>query len=74
MRILLQARERIESTSQRLFEPEMHRLRGVVLEGIGRSEDAMAAYEAAVAIVERQGNVPWRDRAAEALASLDTKA
>ncbi len=73
LRILDQVRERIEVTSQLFFEPEMYRLRGVVLEGTGRSEEAMAAYEAAVAIAERQGNVPWRDSAAEASAALGTR-
>jgi hypothetical protein len=62
----------IQRTEQRFYEPEMHRLRGVVLVQIGRHEDAALAYETAVAVAEGQGSIPWRDRAAANLVSLAT--
>ena len=70
LRIIQEVRERVEGTKQHFYEPELYRLHGVVLEGIGRVDEAATAYKTAIAIAERQGNVPWRDHAAEALVSL----
>jgi class 3 adenylate cyclase/tetratricopeptide (TPR) repeat protein/ABC-type lipoprotein export system ATPase subunit len=63
----------IQRTDQRFYEPEMHRLRGVVLEKVGRTEEAVAAYENAVAVAEGQGSIPWRDRAAANLSALNAR-
>ena len=70
LRILEEVRERVESTKQHFYEPELYRLNGVVLGGIGREAEAAAAFKNAIAIADRQGNVPWRDRATEGLESL----
>jgi len=71
--VLEDAKELIAGTEQRIYEPEMHRLRGVVLEGFDRTEEARAAYETAVAIASAQGSITWRDRAAANLAVLDAR-
>ena len=71
--VLEDAKELIAGTEQRIYEPEMHRLRGVVLEGFDRTEEARAAYETAVAIASAQGSITWWDRAAANLAVLDAR-
>jgi class 3 adenylate cyclase len=71
--VLEEVRDLIEQTEQRLYEPEMHRLRGVVLEKIGRTKEAASAYETAVTVAEGQGSISWRDRAAANLAALRSR-
>jgi hypothetical protein len=45
----------MEMTGERLFEPELHRVRAAVAEAEGRDEDAEQARAAARAAAERQG-------------------
>jgi class 3 adenylate cyclase/tetratricopeptide (TPR) repeat protein len=71
--VVEEIRDLIERTEQRFYEPEMHRLRGVVLEKVGRTEEAALAYGTAIAVAEAQGSVPWRDRAAANLRALGTR-
>ncbi|MEX0281232.1 MAG: AAA family ATPase [Arenibacterium sp.] len=62
--VLEEARQLVERTEQRIYEPEVHRFRGVFLESIDRIEDAEAAFRKAVSLASKQGNISWRDRAA----------
>ncbi len=66
-----ESQDLIERTEQRFYEPELYRWRGIVLEAMGRKDEAAAAYRTAIAIAERQGSVSWRGRAEENLASLE---
>ncbi|MHC4447238.1 MAG: ATP-binding protein [Planctomycetota bacterium] len=68
--VLEESRDLIERTEQRAYEPEMHRWRGIVLESLGRSEEAAAAYDTAIAVADCQESVTWRDRALKYRASL----
>jgi tetratricopeptide (TPR) repeat protein len=70
LEVLDESRDLIERTRQRLYEPEMHRLRGMALEAAGDLASAAAAYQTAVKIADAQGSVAWRDRAAGNLAAL----
>jgi hypothetical protein len=54
-RVLDEAALTMEMTGERLFEPELHRVRAAVAEAEGRDEDAEQARAAARAAAERQG-------------------
>lgn len=69
--VLEEAGEIMERTGQRVFEPEMHRCRGVVFEGLDRIAEAKAAFQSAIAVAEEQGSLSWRERAAVNLSALD---
>ena len=71
--VLEESRDLIERTEQRAYEPEMHRWRGIVLEGLGRSAEAAAAYDTSIAVADAQGSVIWRERARENRASLGAR-
>jgi tetratricopeptide (TPR) repeat protein len=68
--VLEESRDLIERTEQRLYEPEMHRWRGVVLEAAGRIDEAAAAYRQAIEVADGQGSITWRDRAEMNLSAL----
>ncbi len=70
LEVLEESRDLIERTEQRLYEPEMHRWRGIVLEAAGRIEEAAAAYRKAIEVADGQGSVTWRDRASKNLSAL----
>ena len=70
---LEEIRDLVERTDQRFYEPEMHRQRGIVLEVIGRTDEAAAAFREAIAVADGQGSVSWRDRAKENLALLNAR-
>ena len=70
---LEEIRDLVERTDQRFYEPEMHRRRGIVLEAIGRTDEAAAAFREAIAVADGQGSVSWRDRAKENLALLNAR-
>ncbi|MGH8983169.1 MAG: BTAD domain-containing putative transcriptional regulator [Acidimicrobiia bacterium] len=53
-----------ESTGERWYEPEIHRLRAAVLAGLGRADEAREAARVALAVAGRQGAVPFEQRAA----------
>lgn len=68
--VIAEIQELIARTEQRFYEPETLRIRGVVLEATGRTDEAVSAYRAAVSLADSQGSVTWRDRAAANLAAL----
>lgn len=70
LKVLEETIAMIERTEQRFFEPETHRLRGVVLESMGQTGEAAAACRTAIAVADGQGSISWRDRARETLASF----
>ena len=61
-----------ETTVQEAAFNFVHRaMRGTcALESLGRSEEAAAAYDTAIAVADCQESVTWRDRARKCRASL----
>ena len=53
--VLEEAAVIMEMTGERLFEPELHRVRAAVATAEGRGQDATQAWAAALASAERQG-------------------
>jgi predicted ATPase len=54
----------VDRHGERWFEPELHRLRGLALAGIGgRDDEAHAAVERAIAVATAQGSVTYAGRA-----------
>ncbi len=53
--VLDEAAVTMEMTGERLFEPELHRVRAAMATAEGRDEDAAQAWAAALASAERQG-------------------
>ena len=68
--VLDQSRAIIERTEQRAYEPEMHRWRGIVLQGTGQLEEAEAAYRQAIDVADEQGSVIWLARAKDSYAAF----
>jgi predicted ATPase len=66
---LAEADRATAETGERLYEPEQHRLRGVVLDG-SAPEAAEAAFRAAIATAQAQNARAFHLRAAVALARL----
>ena len=60
----------VEQTQERLFEAELHRLRGEVLLGLGMTGDGEAALLRALAVARQQDARMWELRAATSLARL----
>jgi adenylate cyclase len=54
----------VEATGECYYEPEIHRLRGVCLQGQGQSEEAVTAYQQAIATARTQGSKSLELRAA----------
>jgi class 3 adenylate cyclase/predicted ATPase len=63
---------RIEKTGERLFEAELHRLEGEILESSPIRDDAAAlkCFRRAIAAAQEQGAKSWELRAATSLARL----
>jgi class 3 adenylate cyclase/predicted ATPase len=61
---------RVEETQERLFEAELHRLRGELLAGMGNVRDAETALEEALRVARGQKARMWELRAAVSLAQL----
>jgi predicted ATPase len=63
---------RIEKTGERLFEAELHRLEGEILESSPIRDDAAAlkCFRRAIAAAQKQGAKSWELRAATSLARL----
>jgi class 3 adenylate cyclase/tetratricopeptide (TPR) repeat protein len=59
-----------DSTGERVFEAELHRLQGELLLDLGNKEDAEAALQTAVEIARGQQARLWELRAATSLARL----
>jgi predicted ATPase len=68
--ILDEANIIVESTQERLFEAEIHRLRGEVLLGLRLTEDAEAALFRALTVARNQHARVWELRASMSLARL----
>ena len=68
--IIEDSRKIIRQTEQRFYEPEMHRVRGVVLESVGQTDEAVAAFRAAISVAGIQGSRTWQARAEESLANI----
>ena len=60
----------VEMAQERLFEAEIHRLRGEVLLGLRMTEDAEAALLRALTVARNQGACMWELRASMSLARL----
>jgi predicted ATPase len=67
-RLLDEAIDLAERTGERVFEAELHRLRGDLLVGAKRAHDAEAAWQQALAVARRQSAKLWELRAATSLA------
>ena len=59
-----------ESTHERFFEAELHRMRGELLARLGESGNARTALEQALAVARGQQARMWELRAAMSLARL----
>jgi predicted ATPase len=66
--LLAEALQTAETTEERFFAAELHRLRGKVLLTLGRSKDAEAELWRALTVAQRQGARWWELRAATTLA------
>ena len=55
---------------ERCWEPELHRLRGLALAGLGEQAQALECLRTAVASAAQMGAQAWQDRAAASLATL----
>lgn len=61
----------IAATGERCWVPELHRLRGMALAGLGERTRALECLRAAVASAEQMGAQAWRDRAVASLERID---
>jgi class 3 adenylate cyclase/tetratricopeptide (TPR) repeat protein len=68
LNLLAEAIETAETTEERFFAAELHRLRGKVLLALGRNEDAETELWRALAVARQQGARWWELRAATTLA------
>jgi predicted ATPase len=67
---LAEAAELVETTQERWAEPEVHRLRGALLQSLSEYAAAEDSYYQALAVARRQSAKLWELRAATSLASL----
>jgi hypothetical protein len=68
--LLNEAIQTVEQTQERLFEAEIHRLHGDLLNGLGKTDDAQAALARALTVARSQDARLWELRAATSLARL----
>jgi len=68
LHLLAEAIQTAETTEERFFAAELHRLRGKVLLTLGRSKDAEAELCRALTVARQQGARWWELRAATTLA------
>jgi predicted ATPase len=66
--LLDEAIQGAETTNERFFEPELHRLRGNMLLMLGRKDEAQAGLRRALTIAQQQQARWWELRAATSLA------
>ena len=59
-----------ERTDERWYEPELHRLRGDLLQFVSREADAELAYGRAIEVARYQGARAFEERSAMRLAEL----
>jgi predicted ATPase len=67
---LAEARSFVETTGQRLFDAELHRIEGELLLKKGDIAAAEACFQQALVLARRQGAKAWELRAATSLARL----
>ncbi|HEY7860184.1 MAG TPA: tetratricopeptide repeat protein, partial [Gemmatimonadaceae bacterium] len=60
----------VERTGERLWDADLHRIRGDLLAARGDGDAAVASYMEAIAIAQRQGALTFERRAAEGLARV----
>jgi class 3 adenylate cyclase/predicted ATPase len=70
LRCLTEAGIVLETIDERFEEAEFHRLRGELLNGLGKRAEAETNYHQAMAIAKRQGAKVWELRTATSLARL----
>jgi predicted ATPase len=70
LRRLTEAAELAETLHERWFEPEMHRLRGILLLARHEEDAAEESYRLAIAVAQRQEAKFWELHAATSLAGL----
>ena len=70
--LLAEALARIEQTGERWFEPELHRLKGEILQSVYKPAlaEAETEFRQAITIARAQGARFWELRAATSLAQL----
>ncbi|MEA2704834.1 MAG: hypothetical protein QOD63_2779, partial [Actinomycetota bacterium] len=65
-----EALDEVETTGQRFYEAELHRLRGELLLALGHRDEGESSLRRAVEVADDQGAVPFRLRAEDALSRL----
>ncbi|WP_369134807.1 BTAD domain-containing putative transcriptional regulator [Modestobacter sp. I12A-02662] len=75
LRLLDDALSRVEHTGERLYEPELHRLRALALVALPepRAEDVCSTLHRAVTLAADQGSVLLQQRAVETCRSVATQ-
>jgi len=63
----------IEQSGNRMYEAELHRLRGEVAVARGERAEAQAHFRRAIEIADAQSAITWRQRAEQSLAALYEK-
>ena len=58
------------ATEQRFFVPEIRRWHGVILDALGRRDEAEKRLREAIAVARKQGSRSWELRATTSLARL----
>jgi predicted ATPase len=67
---IAEAINRVAETGEHWFEPELHRVRGVLYSSMSRESESEAAFSAALAIAREQTAKWWEIRTAVSLARL----
>jgi ATP/maltotriose-dependent transcriptional regulator MalT len=65
--------ERIEANGGLCWMPELHRIRGEILEKTGDESGAEAAFGRSIELADRQSALSWRLRASTSLARLQSR-
>ena len=68
--MLAEARALVDRTGERWYEPEFHRLEGILLQSADNHAEAQACFHHALDIARRQQAKSWELRAATSLARL----
>jgi predicted ATPase len=72
LNVLAEALATVEKTGQRVFEPDLHRIKGVLLlrQAVPDAPQAEACFQQALAVARHQQAKSWELRAAMSLARL----
>ena len=68
--LLEEATAFVEKTGERIWEAELHRVKGELLESSGKVEEAEACFRQAIEVARRQEAKSWELRAALSLSRL----